>query len=71
MLKRILSNRTWDLKFSLKKRNCYITGDSLWLTWAYRGRRYITSFISGNKPVVDDIWLSKEQFLTRYARNEI
>jgi len=71
MFTQILKNRSWKLKLSIKKRVCYISGESLCFKFSYRGRKYISTFLNGHKPIVDDIWLSKKQFLSNYSRNKI
>lgn len=58
-----LKHRSWDHKFSILNRKCYITGKCLWLKWCFRGRKPTTNIMCRNKIINDDIWLSSEQFL--------
>lgn len=71
MLFSFLRDRDWKRKFSFLNRKCYVTGKSLKFTIAYRGRKYILNFVSGNRPIIDDVWLSKTEFLSRYSRNQL
>ena len=71
MMFSFLRNREWSLRLSLRKRKCYITGESLFLKLCYRGRKTVVYFLNNNKPMFDDVWLSRKQFLNRYSRNEL
>jgi hypothetical protein len=70
-LEKILNNRLWDLRLSFIKRYCYITGDSLWLKLAYRGRKKIYSLAYGPYSINDDMWLSQKEYLYRLSKNQI
>lgn len=70
-LEKILNNRFWDLRLSLVKRYCYITGDNLWLKLAYRGRKKIYSLAYGSYSINDDMWLSQKEYLYRLSKNQI
>lgn len=69
--KNILGGRFWGLRLSLMKRYCYISGDTLWLKLAYRGRKKIYSLAYGPYSINDDIWLSQKEYLYRLSKNEI
>lgn len=74
MIAEILKNRTWKQKFSIKNRNCYISGKSLWMKTSYRGRKTIRGLLSSNKDINDDIWISVDQYnnlSTEYSKLKV
>lgn len=62
MISSIIKDRIWSLRYSFRKRNCYFTGQSLWLSPCYLGRKKITNIVNQNY-IYDDIWVSKKEFL--------
>lgn len=68
---RILLRRFWELRFSYRKRYCYISGENIWFKLAYRGRKKIYSLAHGPYSINDDIWLSQKEYLYRLSKNEI
>lgn len=71
ILEKILLNRLWDLKLSLHKRFCYISGENLRFKICYRGRKKIYSLVSGPNGFDDDIWLSQKEYLSKLSKNQI
>jgi hypothetical protein len=63
-LNKILRNRLWYLRFSFKQRRCYISGNSLWCSLAYKGVKPNTSYL-------DDMWLSKKEYLQNLSYNNL
>lgn len=62
---KLLKYRSWHLHFSFLKRKCYISGQPLRFTWAYRGRRKVWyPVLGGGNCLYDDIWLSQSEYLT-------
>lgn len=62
MFKKILSNREWCLKLCLSNRKCYISGKNLWLKYCYRGQKKVKDIVNRNNIIVDEIWLSKDEY---------
>ena len=63
-LYKILRDRSWHLSFSFQKRKCYISGQSLWLSLAYKG-------VKPNTNSLDYLWLSKKEYLKNLASNTL
>ena len=63
-LSKILSNRSWYLRFSFIKRKCYISGNSIWCSLAYKGVKPDTSYL-------DNIWLCKQEYLHNLSHNNL
>lgn len=55
-----LKDRTWEKKFVFNSR-CYISGNIMKLTFAYRGRKKIKSVLNKYE-LNDDIWLSVQEY---------
>ena len=71
MIPKILSGRHWSLRLSLCRRYCYLSGDSLWLKLSYRGRKQIYAMAYGPYLLNDDIWLSQNEYLYRFSKNQL
>jgi hypothetical protein len=63
MISEIIYNREWILKYSLLNRKCYFSGQSLRFQPCYIGRKKIRSVLS-KRYQNDDIWISKDQYLS-------
>ena len=66
-----LKNRYWDLKLSINKRSCYISGENIQFKFAYRGRKPIRTIFSGNKVIYDDVWISQKAYSDLILLNKI
>ena len=56
-----IDRATIELKWCLWPRRCYITGERLWLTKAYKTRRF---FRAGDIDMIsEDRWYSRYEFL--------
>jgi hypothetical protein len=64
----VLSGRVWKLQFSFRRRLCYVSGSSIFLTFGYCGNKKIRSWSDKNKLIDDNIWLSKTEFTKRFPR---
>ena len=51
-----------ELKYCFVPRECFETKKILWLTDAYRCRRILRG-PAGDDPIIEDRWLSKEEYL--------
>jgi hypothetical protein len=66
-----LKNRFWELKLSISKRICYLSGENIRFKFAYRGRKPIKSILYGNTTVYDDIWISQKSYVDLILSNKI
>jgi hypothetical protein len=62
MFRKILSNRQWSFRLSLKNRICYITGKNLWFKYAYRGQKNTYDISNHRKVIIDEIWIDSEEY---------
>jgi hypothetical protein len=58
----------WQLKFVVWPQRCYLSGNRIWLSQAYRGTRVITG---PGEPVHEHRWLTKESFIVAALRGKI
>ena len=63
-LYKILQDRSWSLSFSFKRRKCYISGQSLWFSMAYKG-------VKPNTNSLDHLWLSEKEYLKNLSSNNL
>lgn len=66
-----LKNRTWNLRLSLSRRICYISGANLQFKLAYRGRKLLKNIMSQNKITSDDVWISQKEYLNLVLSGKI
>jgi len=51
---------SWQLRFCLFPKYCYLTGDRIWFEYAYYGENWITG---PGEPVVEKLWIKRDEFL--------
>jgi hypothetical protein len=56
----------WQLKFAIMPHRCAVSGQQIWMEYAYRGTRTI---IGPGTPVVEHFWINRSEFVIWRLKN--
>ncbi len=59
----------WQLKFAFLPKKCYLTGETIWFGYAYRGHRAYGGF--HDEPEYDIRWVKKDEWLVEKIKGRI
>lgn len=60
----------WQCRLAYLPKTCDISGDKIWLEYAFRGRIYLHG-LAGEDPIIEERWLSKMEFLIARLKNMV